>query len=79
MDERAFYYYIYLRIKYRVPVLLITVFLTGGKKALATRKFLDYAEGVEVCRFSYVAFCLGQNRAEEFVERPSRWRRDSPR
>ena len=30
----------------------------------------DKAEGVEVCRFRYVAFCLGQSRAKEFVDRP---------
>jgi hypothetical protein len=70
MDERAFLYYLYLRMKYRVPVLLIAVFLRGGRKPLAMREFVDKAEGVEVCRFRYVAFCLGQGRATEFVERP---------
>jgi hypothetical protein len=70
MDERAFYYFLYLRIKYRLPVLLIVVFLRGGPKALSMREFVDQAEGVEVCRFRYVAFCLEQNRAEEFVDLP---------
>jgi hypothetical protein len=70
MDERAFLYYLYLRMKYRVPVLLIAVFLRGGRKPLAMREFVDKAEGVEVCRFRYVAFCLGQGRAKEFVDRP---------
>ena len=70
MDERGFYYYLYLRGKYRVPVLLVAVFLQGGKTALTLRQFVDRAEGVEVCRFRYVAFFLGQNRAEDFVNRP---------
>ncbi|HEX9734925.1 MAG TPA: hypothetical protein VGG06_23375 [Thermoanaerobaculia bacterium] len=70
MDERAFYYFLYLRAKYRLPVLLIVVFLRGGQKALAMREHVDLAESVEVCRFRYVAFCLGQSRAEEYVERP---------
>jgi hypothetical protein len=70
MDERAFLYYMYLRMKYRVPVLLIAVFLRGGRKPLAVREFVDEAEGVEVCRFRYLAFCLGQSRATEFVDRP---------
>ena len=50
MDERGFYYFLYLRAKYRLPVLLIVVFLQGGQKALAMREHLDFAEGVEVCR-----------------------------
>jgi hypothetical protein len=70
MDERAFLYYMYLRMKYRVPVLLIAVFLRGGRKPLAMREFVDEAEGVEVCRFRYLAFCLGQSRAKEFLDRP---------
>ena len=70
MDERGFYYYLYLRAKYRVPVLLVVVFLQGGKVGLTMRRFVDRAEVVEVCRFRYVAFFLGQNRAEDFVDRP---------
>ncbi len=68
MDERGFYYYLYLRAKYRVPVLLIVVFLRGGKVSLTMREFVDQAEGVEVCRFRYVAFFPGQSRAENFVD-----------
>jgi hypothetical protein len=70
MDERGFYYYLYLRGKYRLPVLLVVVFLQGGRVGLTMRQFVDRAEGVEVCRFRYVAFFPGQNRAEDFVERP---------
>ena len=70
MDERGFYYYLYLRGKYRLPVLLIVVFLQGGKVGLTMRQFVDRAEGLEVCRFRYVAFFPGQNRAEDFVDRP---------
>jgi hypothetical protein len=70
IDERGFYYYLYLRAKYRVPVLLIVVFLRGGKERLTMRHFVDRAEGVEVCRFRYVAFFLGRNRAEDFVDLP---------
>jgi hypothetical protein len=70
MDERGFYYYLYLRAKYRLPVLLIVVFLQGGRQQLTMRQFVDRAEGVEVCRFRYLAFFLGQNRAEDFVDRP---------
>jgi hypothetical protein len=70
MDERGFYYYLYLRGKYRLPVLLIVVFLQGGKVGLAMRQFVDRAEGVEVCRFRYVAFFPGQNRAEDYVDLP---------
>ena len=39
MDKRGFYYYLYLRGKYRVPVLLVAVFLQGGKTALTLRQF----------------------------------------
>lgn len=70
MDERSFYYYLYLRGKYRLPILVIVVFLQGGKKGLSRRKFIDAAEGIEVCRFHYEAFCLGQSRAEEYLEMP---------
>ncbi len=41
MDERGFYYYLYLRAKYRVPVLLIVVFLRGGRESLTMREFVD--------------------------------------
>jgi hypothetical protein len=70
MDERAFYYYIYLRGKHQIPVLLIVVFLRGGKKGLARREFIDWAEGVEVCHFRYEALCLGQSQAEDYLELP---------
>ena len=51
-----------------MPVLLIVVFLRGGKKSLTMREFVDRAEGVEVCRFRYAAFFPGQTRAEKFIE-----------
>ena len=70
MDKRSFFYFMYLRIKYDLPVLMIVVFLKGGQEALEMREFVDEAEGVEVCRFRYVALCLSQNRAEDFVDRP---------
>jgi len=70
-DGRAqLYYFTYLRGKYRLPVLLIVVFLQGGQEGLAMRECVDLAEGIEVCHFRYVAFCLGQNRAEQFLELP---------
>ncbi len=72
MDERCFYYYLYLRGKYRLPVLVLVVFLRGGEKQekLAVRKFVDFAEGVEVCRFRYPALYLARKRTEDFVDRP---------
>ncbi|MCP4589618.1 MAG: hypothetical protein GY842_02630, partial [bacterium] len=69
MDERGFHYYLYLRGKYQVPVLLIVVFLRGGRgESLTVRQYVDRAEGVEVCRFRYLAFFLAHSRAERFVE-----------
>ena len=70
MDARAFFYYLYLRMKYGVPILLITIFLRGGRKALEMREFVDRAEGVEVCYYRYVAFCVECNLAEKFVKLP---------
>ncbi len=51
-------------------MLLIVIFLKGGKEGLAMREFVDRAEGIEVCRFRYVAFALGRNRSEDFVDLP---------
>jgi hypothetical protein len=37
---------------------------------LARRKFIDWAEEVEVCHFRYEALCLGQSQAEDYLELP---------
>ncbi len=70
MDERAFFYYLHLRLKYRLPLVTIVIFLKGGKTPLEVREVVDEVGGVEVCRFRYMAFCLRPSRAEDFVDRP---------
>ncbi len=70
MDERAFYYYLYLRLKYRLPLVTIVIFLKGGKASLEVREVFDEVEDMEICRFRYVAFCLWPSRAEDFVDLP---------
>ncbi len=70
MDDRAFFYYLHLRLKYRLPLVTIVIFLKGGKISLEIREFADEVGDLEVCRFRYVAFCLRPSRAEDFIDRP---------
>ncbi len=70
MDERAFYYYLHLRAKYRLPLVTIVIFLRGGKVSLEVREYVDQIDDLEVCRFRYVAFCLRPSRAEDFIDLP---------
>ncbi len=70
MDERTFAYYLHLRLKYRLPLVTIVIFLKGGKTPLEVRQVVDEIAGFEVCRYRYVAFCLRPSRAEDFVDRP---------
>ncbi|MEE8523365.1 MAG: hypothetical protein V3T72_05495, partial [Thermoanaerobaculia bacterium] len=70
MDERAFFYFVHLRLKYRLPLVTIVIFLSGGQTPLEVREYLDQFDDLEICRFRYVAFCLRPSRAEDFVDRP---------
>ncbi len=70
MDERAFAYYLHLRLKYRLPLVTIVLFLRGGRKSIQIREVRDRVGDLEVCQFRYLAFCLRPSRAEDFVNRP---------
>jgi hypothetical protein len=70
IDERAFYYYLHLRAKYRLPVAVVVIFLRGGQLPLETRTYIDKVGEKESCTFEYTALSLRRNRAEYFLTRP---------
>lgn len=70
MDERVFVYYLHLRLKYRLPLVTIVIFLKGGRAPIEFREVVDRFDDIDICRFRYLAFCLRPSRAEDFVDRP---------
>ncbi len=70
IDRRTWRYFMYLELKYDVPVISIVVFLTGGKAGVERRVVVEKVGSAEVNRFTYYAFGLSQSLAEAYVDRP---------
>jgi hypothetical protein len=70
MDERVWLYNLHLRIDRKKPVLSYVVYLKGGTASLEVHELVESVGSFEVHRFHFVAFCLSQSLAEEYVRHP---------
>ena len=70
MAERLWYYYMYLRLNLKQPVIPILVNLSGGPAGVTEVEWIDEVLGRKVARFRYFNFGLSGSLAEEYLERP---------
>ncbi len=72
MAERLWFYYMHLRLNYKLPTLPIVLTLSGGPAGVTEAEWIDKVLGREICRFRYQRFALSGCLAEEYLDRPQR-------
>ena len=69
VNERMFEYYSLLRLRYKLPIFPIVVYLRRGRKGLATEEYRETLFDTEILRFRYESVQLARLDAEEYLER----------
>ena len=69
VNERMFEYYSLLRLRYKLPIFPIVVYLRRGRKGLAIEEFRETLFDTEILRFRYESVQLARLDAEEYLER----------
>ena len=69
VNERMFEYYSLLRLRYKLPIFPIVVYLRRGRKGLATEEYRETLFDTEILRFRYESVRSARLDAEEYLER----------